>query len=258
MNISQSFIKSFQDYLNRIECGVVLYEKYINKNYPPPTDAMRKGIFFEYLCTGALPLSGEIPEPDVSYKGTAKEKLSAEYEKVVKSAELFHKIIKHYDINIISKGKSITAAGMTGIIDIEADWNGNRVFIDLKFSALINDKWSETGWETDALPNKDKLMIQGLHYKILAKESMGIDDIPFYYFVFSSTNPKDAKIILQEVDNDKIQEHYTRVSNARDIFEKELEKGLKAHPSFTKCSGCYLFENCQYRAEVPFIETVYY
>jgi hypothetical protein len=147
---------------------------------------------------------------------------------------------------------------MTGIIDIEAEWNGNRVFIDLKYSALINDKWSETGWATETLSDKRKLMVQGIHYKLLAKESMGIENIPFYYFVFSSTNPKDAKIILQNVDDDKIEKHRLDVNVIRDLFQKELKRGLKPRPSYNKCNGCYLFENCKHRIEVPTVEIIGY
>lgn len=258
MNISQSFIKSFTDYKKGNECGIVIHEKYINKNYPPPSDAMRKGIYFEYLCTGALPLDKKVPEPEMVYKGTAKEKLSSDYEKIVKSASLFKKMIEFYNIQIISTSKSITAAGMSGIIDIEALWDNQKVYIDLKYSGLINDKWDEHGWETESLHYKDNLMIQGIHYKILAKESEGIEDIPFFYWVFSSTKPEDAKIIQQNSDPDRIENHYRVVSNIRDAFMREAEIGFKPKPSFKKCQGCYLYENCQYRAEVPLIEIVNY
>jgi hypothetical protein len=258
MNISQSFIKSFTDYKQGNECGIVIYEKYVNKRYPPPSDVMRKGIYFEYLCTGALPLDGKIPEPELVYKGKPNEKLSSEYEKIKLSAELFKRMIEYYKIEIISVSKTITAAGMKGIIDIEAIWNKKKVYIDMKYSGLINDKWSDYGWETESLQYKDNLMIQGIHYKILAKESEGIDDIPFYYWVFSSTNPEDAKIILQNCDPDRIENHYRVVSNCRDAFFAELEIGFKPYPSFKKCQSCYLYKECEHRAEVPLIEIVNY
>jgi hypothetical protein len=258
MDISQSFIKSYTDYKNGKECGLVIYEKYVLKNYPPPSDAMKKGIYFEWLCTGAKPLDGSIPEPEMVYKGTPKEKLSSDYERITKSVELYKKIINSYNIDIVDVSKSITAGGLKGIIDIVAIWNGKKVYIDLKYSGLINDKWSELGWETESLPYKDKLMIQGVHYKILAKESEGIDDIPFYYFVFNPQNPNDAKIIKQEVDTDRIYLHYKVVDKIRESFLQELKNGFTPYPSLSRCSGCYLFENCKHKVDIPLVETIYY
>lgn len=258
-NVSQSFIKSYSDYKAGTECGLVIYEKYVNKNYPPPTKPMLKGIYFEYKATGSLPLDKKIPQPEYVYKGTPREALSADYQKIHESVELFKKMIKHYGIRIKSIGKKLTAKGMTGILDIEAEMNGRTIFIDLKYSSLINDKWDESGWQTESLPYKDKLMIQGVHYKILGKEAMGLENVPFYYWVFSAINPQDAKIILQEVDEDRFARHYEVVENVRNDFNETLAAGgLKPRPSFSKCQDCYLFQNCKYRAEVPLVETVYY
>lgn len=259
MNISQSLIKSYTDYKNGNECGLIIHEKYVKKNYPPPTDAMRKGIYFEYKATGALPLDGKIPQPDIVYKGKSNESISAEYKRAEESVLLFKTILNYYKIKILNVGKKVTVSGMTGIVDIEAEWDSRKVYIDLKYSALIDDKWNEMGWETESLPYKDKLMLQGVHYKILAKESEGIEDIPFYYFIFSPADSKYAKIILQEVDEERKNLHYAVVSKVRDEFKRELESGgFKAYPSLKRCSGCYLFNTCQHRTEVPLIETVYY
>jgi hypothetical protein len=195
-------MKSYVDYLNQKECGVLFKANYIEKDpeaQRPPSDAMKVGIYFEYLCTGALPKSGQIPEPEMVYKGTAREKMSAPYERAIQSSEIFKNIISHYGIKIKSVGLNLESPeyGMSGVVDIHAEWNGKDCFIDLKYSGLIDDKWNEMGWDTESLHMKDSLMIQGVHYKILAREVLGIDDIPFYYFVFSSQDPNNVKIILQ-------------------------------------------------------------
>ena len=101
--ISQSLIKGYVDYLNEKECGVFFKANYIDKDpeaQKEPSDAMRSGIYFEYLCTGALPKSGEIPEPDVVYKGKPNEKMSAPFERASESAKIFKSMIEHYDIEI--------------------------------------------------------------------------------------------------------------------------------------------------------------
>lgn len=261
--ISQSLMKSFVDYVNQKECGLLFKAKYIDKDeeaYGEPTDAMKLGIYFEYLCTGALPKNGVVPEPEMVYKGKPNEKLSAPYERVVSSFKKYKKIIEHYNIEIINKGLYLESDNMNGIIDIYANWNGEKVFIDLKFSGLIDDKWSETGWDLESLPMKDSLMIQGVHYKILAERSLKIKDIPFYYFVFSSADPDNVKIIKQNVDESRTQSHLVAVENVSQMITNigKGNKGFVAYPTLSRCSKCPISHKCPSKIEVPLIDEIYY
>jgi hypothetical protein len=143
-------------------------------------------------------------------------------------------------------------------LDILAEWDGQKVIIDLKYSGLIDDKWNEMGWETESLPMKDSLMIQGVHYKILAKDILGIEDIPFYYFIFNSKDPTDMKIIKQIVDGDKFFFHRTAIQQVKDQIEKELYNGFKAYPDYRKCKDCPLNVSCVVKAEAPLVTEVFY
>jgi hypothetical protein len=143
-------------------------------------------------------------------------------------------------------------------LDILAEWDGQKVIIDLKYSGLIDDKWNEMGWETESLPMKDSLMIQGVHYKILAKDILGIEDIPFYYFIFNSKDPSDMKIIKQTVDGDKFFFHRTAIQQVKDQIEKELYNGFKAYPDYRKCKDCPLNVSCVVKAEAPLVTEVFY
>ena len=259
--ISQSLIKSYVDYLNDKECGLLFKAKYIDKDPDSngePTDAMKQGIYFEYLCTGALPKSGEIPEPEMSYKGKANEKLSAPYERIHRAVENFKKIIEHYKITILEVGMHLSHDNINGVIDIYADWNGEKCFIDLKYSGLIDDKWSETGWDLDTLHTKDSLMIQGVHYKLLAEKCLNIPDIPFYYFVFSSQDPDNIKIILQEVDESKKQSHVVAIHNVLGKIKNDMELGFRALPSLKRCNDCPIAFKCTSKVDYPTIDTIYY
>jgi len=263
--ISQSLMKSYVDYLNEKECGLLFKAKYIDKDPDAqmiPTDAMKCGIYFEYLCTGALPKSGEIPQAEMVYKGKPNEKLSAPYERIHESVANFKKIIEHYGIEIVEVGKSydteINGIPISGVVDIVAKWDDELVFIDLKYSGLINDKWSDTGWDTESLHMKDSLMIQGVHYKVLADKCEKIDDIPFYYFVFSSQNANDIKIIRQEVDDSKKQSHIVAIHNIVGKLQNDLTNGFKAYPSLKKCTECPMAHKCDKKVDYPLIEEVYY
>jgi len=259
--ISQSLMKNYVDYLNEKECGLFFQAKYITKDpeaQTPPSEAMELGIYFEYLCTGALPKSGVIPEPEVVYKGKPNEKLSAPYERVVQSANNFKKIIEHYNIEILNVGLDLNDGEISGVVDIDAMWNGERVFIDLKYSGLIDDKWNETGWDIESLHMKDSLMIQGVHYKLLADRILNVNDIPFYYFVFSSKDPNDIKIIKQSVDDSRKQSHIVAIDNIKSRLTTDINKGFKPYPSMSKCSKCPIAHKCSSKVDYPLIQEVYY
>ena len=265
MKISQSLMKEWTDYIlisekkktpnSHKNCGLYVKAKYIDKIdlKEEPSDAMKEGIYFEYLATGALPRSGETPEPERTMKG----QLTTAYQRVEKAAQLFKSIVKHFQIKILKTGYVVSTDIMTGIIDIWAEWNGKPCIIDLKYSGLIDDKWNELGWDTESLPMKDSLMIQGVHYKLLVKESLGLD-VPFYYWIFNSKDSSDMKIIEEIVDEDKFTFHKEIVEKTLSSIERELERGFKAFPDFRYCKDCPLFANCPKKAEYPTIIPVYY
>ena len=253
--ISQSLIKNYYDYLQGNLCGIVFEQKYITKTLEtPPSDAMAEGIYFEYLCTGALPRNGIVPEPELTKKG----ELTAEYKRISEAATLFKRIINEYKINILEVGKVISTAEENGIVDIWGEWNGEKVIIDIKYSGLIDDKWSDMGWETENLPNKDKLMIQGVHYSYIIQETLGIENIPFYYFIFNSKDPSDCKIIRQNIDPDKIQNHKVTLRNVKESLSRSISVGFKAIPDYRKCRKCALFQVCEKRAAIPQVTTIDY
>ena len=136
--------------------------------------------------------------------------------------------------------------------------DGKDVFIDLKYSGFIDDKWNEMGWDLESLPMEDSLMIQGVHYKLLAEKCLKITDIPFYYFVFSSAEPNNIKIIRQEVDESKSQSHIVAINNVLGKINKDLQNGFKAYPSMLKCSKCPINHKCTNKVSYPLIDVVYY
>lgn len=263
MNISQSLIKAYYDVHHKKECGLFFKANYIDKDPEAqrvPSDSMKVGIYFEYLCTGALPKDGKIPEPEMAYKGTAREKLSAPYERVIESAKVFKTIIEHYNIEILDKGLFLEDKdlGINGVIDIYAKWDGKPVFIDLKYSGLIDDKWNEMGWDIDSLPMKDSIMVQGVHYKLLAERALGIEDIPFYYFVFSSSDPNNVKIIKQNIDESRKQSHIVTIVDTRKWIDYRLKTGFEALPSLNRCFNCPINHKCPSKVDYPLVDEVYY
>jgi hypothetical protein len=261
INISQSFLKEFNKYKLGLTCGLQVKAKYIDNNYPRETsEVMELGNFFEFMATGSLPRDGHIPVAGVVYKGTAKQRLDDKYQRAMDSALFFKKIVEFYGIEIKETGKVITQDGMTGILDISAEWNGRVSIIDTKYSGLLYDRWNELGWDIDSLPDKHNLMLQPVQYKILMSLELGIpvEDIDFYFFVFSSTNPNDAKIIKVVNDETTIEQHHLAISYVKRELAKPVDVIFKAKPELLRCLDCALKENCDFRIEVPPIVEVYY
>jgi hypothetical protein len=261
INISQSFLKEFNKYKLGETCGLQVKAKYIDNNYPrTSSEAMDLGNFFEFMATGSLPRDGQIPVAKVVYKDTPKQRLDDKFQRAMDSALFFKRIIKHYDIEIKETGKVVTQDGMTGILDIYAEWNGRHCIIDTKYSGLLYDRWNEMGWELDSLPEKHNLMLQPVQYKILMSLELGIplEDIDFYFFVFSSTNPNDAKIIKVVNDEATIEQHYLAISYVKRELSKPVDLIFKAKPELLRCLDCGIKENCSFRIEIPPIQEVYY
>jgi len=261
INISQSFLKEFNKYKLGETCGLQVKAKYIDNNYPrTSSEVMELGNFFEFNATGSLPRDGHIPVANVVYKGTAKQKLDDKYQRALDSALFFKRIIQHYGIEIKETGKVITQDGMTGILDIYAEWDGRVCIIDTKYSGLLYDKWNSMGWDIDSLPEKHNLMLQPVQYKILMSLELGIpiEDIDFYFFVFSSTNPNDAKIIKVVNDEATIEQHLLAVKYVKNQLEKPIDVLFKAKPELLRCLDCGIKENCNFHIEVPPIVEIYY
>jgi len=261
INISQSFLKEFNKYKLGETCGLQVKAKYIDDNYPrTSSEAMDLGCFFEFMATGSLPRDGKIPVAKVVYKDTPKQRLDDKFQRAMDSSLFFKKIIQHYAIEIKETGKVVTQDGMTGILDIYAEWNGRHCIIDTKYSGLLYDRWSELGWHIDSLPEKHNLMLQPVQYKILMSLELGIpvEDIDFYFFVFSSTNPNDAKIIKVVNDEATIEQHHLSIKYVKKELEKPVDILFKAKPELLRCFDCGIKENCNFRIEIPPIVEIYY
>ena len=262
MKISQSLLKDFKRYyysksgssFDSNSCGLLFKAKYIDKNVKDkPSDSMKEGIYFEYLSTGALPKSGEIPEPERTLKGA----LTAAYQRASEAASFCKSIFEHYGIKILETAYVLETEDMIGTMDILAEWDGQPVIIDLKYSGLIDNKWDDLGWNTETLPAKENLMIQGVHYTLLAKEVLGMN-MPFFFFVFNSKDSTDMKIIRQVIDEDQYEQHFSDVLKIKELIQKELEIGFTAIPNYRHCKDCPLSDTCQHKHAFPQPVTIYY
>ena len=158
VKISQSLLKALYNFKKGEECGIKIYEQYVNGLETPPSDAMDLGNWFEYQCTGQIPRGGIIPEAKTLKSGG----LSAEYRRMEIQIENFKRIIDRYEIQIDETGYVFKHDKYSGITDINATWDEERCIIDVKSTGKIDDKWSEFGWHEDKFENPDNPIAQYL------------------------------------------------------------------------------------------------
>ena len=206
--LSQSLVKELYKYKLKEECGLRVEAKYVTKSVDfPSSEAQELGNYFEFKATGQLPRDGHTPEPILLKTG----KPSIDYQRMDAQVENFKRIMKRLNFSVEQTGFTFTNPKYSGIADIIAHDNNiktkvankKRIIIDLKTSGLLHDKWSEYGWADESIEEKDGLMIQAIHYKLLAKYEWGIEDIPFYFIIFSSKNDWEYKIFKVKNMEDK-------------------------------------------------------
>jgi hypothetical protein len=262
-NLSQSLLKEYINYYDTEVkgCGLYIWKKHFEKKPTPQSDAAKLGVYFEYLCTGYLREGEEIPQPTMVYKGTAKEKMSAEYERATQSAKLYNEIIEKHGIKVLTKGEYLLHDNCSGILDLRAEFMGEECIIDLKYTSLYDDKFNPYGWHTESLIYKSTLLLQPIHYKYLIDKMEGKFNIPFYFFVFSAKDPEKAKIIKTTIQEEHLyihEENYVNKMKRYIDFHFNNPEKLEARPNYTRCMDCAFYGECDKRAEVPLIEEIYY
>jgi hypothetical protein len=256
--ISQSFIKDFSNYLQGNSCGLQILAKFYDGVEFPSTKPQRLGQYFEYRLTGALPKNGKVPEADLVYKGTSREGFSEDYKRAEESVSFAKMVFDDLGITILDKGVRLENEEMVGDADIIAEWNGEKCIIDIKYSSVIDDKWSEYGWDSATLSEKDETLVQAVHYKMLAQDLWGIEDVPFYFFVFSAKDPGYAKIFKILVDEVRYETHKISVLRIRNKLSSINRDFFKAKPTLKRCLECPLFQDCGSKTTLPLVEEIYY
>jgi hypothetical protein len=266
--INQSLVKDLVKYQNNQLCGLVFTNKWILSQFGGGTKSNSLGHYFEYLCTGALAKGeSEAPKPEYTKKG----ELSSEFELARKQSIFFHELIGRYGIKLLSAGDKVLADDKwIGTLDILAQWESitkhidfefgednpeKKVIIDLKYSGLLEDKWSEFGWNTEMLPKKQGTMLQAKHYKFLFWKKYGFNP-PFLFFVFDTKEVGKVKIINVDIDDWELEQHEVFLEKAKKYFEYQLKIGFEPKPKYESCIKCQYANWCTFKITIPPVITI--
>jgi len=254
-NITQSFLKEIYDYKNKKSCGLQLKAKYYDNMYFEPSDVQLLGQWFEFKATGQLARGELAPLPIRLKNGN----LSKKFKDILEHIDPFNRMIKENNFEILETGKRYIHQGLQGDVDLVLkDKTTNKIaFGDIKTSGLINDKWSDFGWDLEWLNTKDRMMIQVVQYKMLGLFEFGYEP-DFYFFLFSNTNTIDRKFIKVNLDEGRFEEHLRMVENVLKVKAYGEQHGWEANPSVPLCAKCPLKDNCKSFIDIPPLEEITY
>ena len=245
IKISQSLIKDLQ---KEKTCSKQTYQKYVLGDFTitDPSDSMLLGQYFEYKATGALPKGGVAPEPVLLKSG----KLGAPYERAQQSAELFQLVQKIHKIEIEQAGAVLENDIAIGTADIMGTIDGEPCIIDLKYSGHINSDFRRWSWQPDAVAFNPDYILQATHYAWLAGR-------PFYFMVFSASEPEDYRLMRVHIDEAAIAAHAVSVRQLFDKVQKDSVFWDTPNGNRSLCIKCNLRDTCPGFSKIVDIEDVY-
>ena len=126
------------------------------------------------------------------------------------------------------------------------------IVIDLKFSGLLDDKWNPLSWELEHLSERESHVIQAKHYHYLS------ENLPFFFWVFSSGEDKDSRLIRIKFAPMAIAQHEKEIIKTRTRILSEARLGFKPRPSIKRCGNCIYRDVCKHRSLRPRIDVAYF
>ncbi len=269
--ITQSFMKDMDSYLQGDECGHIIKHKYVDEKELPGSDAMLEGCYFEYLISTALPKNKKVPEPIfmASAKGTEVKDMEQGYRRAHFNSEYIKGLLYQMGLEIVGFGKKLTNGRHQGTIDLILKvkngftFNGHaagyKFVTDLKYSGLVDDKWSKFGW----MFTPD----QKTYHKVQAIEYHFITGLDFYFLVCQSNNKEldknknlfvkpEVKFFQVNISEEAIEQHLIESNTLWEHFLVDVDLGFRANGSLTKCGKCPLFDKCNDKVLTPFVEIV--
>lgn len=266
ISISQSLIKDWWDYKEGMYCGPLFEAVHIFKSaQTKETEPMKIGKRFEYECTGAVNRDGSTPELIMTKSGKPIAKMKYALDQV----NAFAEALKRYKITESRINQKLKydcgEYHISAYPDLLCKMDGVLSIIDIKSTSMLGSKtakYEEYGFDIETLPSKKKLTIQPIHYKYTSIEILHIENIPFYWWIYSTTGSGDALFIEAVVSNETLAAHINVMDEIYSEIMDEISIGLKPFPSVKRCTGstmdkdgkrinCPLFDSCKSKIIVP-------
>jgi len=280
--ISQSFIKSFRDYKNGDECGLLIKHQYADgKLLDRYSHDMALGSYFEYVLTGALPKNGKIPLAEYTVTGQKKSPADRKISDMTTHYQRAHwnaGVVRNYlqidlGLEFVHIGKRLTKGRFEGTLDLicrvtksitfedGTEWKvGDMIVIDIKYSGLLHNRWEKHGWMWSDI-QKEYHGTQAMQYNF-------VSELPFYFLVVGNSNneipnyrgggfePTEIKFMFVPITEEMTARHIRQANALAKELEVDKEIGFVARPDFIRCGKCPLFEGCDRKHTYPHPKSV--
>jgi hypothetical protein len=256
MNFSPTLLNSFDGLANDSFCGLFFEAYYIKHEVESkPSDAMRLGQYFEFVCTGATLRDGSTPQPDL----TQKKEPTAPYRNVMTQKRYWDVFAEHFGLTDKKTGVELLTEynGKTikGICDVVCKTIEDEVaIIDLKYTAHINNKWDNYGWGFADMGGNWGKMLQAVVYCYAYEKIHGVR--PVFYFYVAASNSHERRIFKVTVTDAAIEKMLHQVDYAAEMIEYQQTTGWMPTENYLNCIECPLAETCPSVKKVPTIQHV--
>lgn len=255
-HISQSFMKEMREYEAGGGCGNLMHHRWVeNKLVELKSKAVRLGVYFEYITFGSLPKSGIRPTPEFMKSG---KDMLAEYRRAHEKKPQVLKYLADMGFIVKHKGKKYTRGRMQGTVDLVLEATrtitfqdghtlkkGDQIVVDVKYSGLLDDRYSKHGWMLDISD------IQRAYHGTQAKQYHYISKLPFYFLVINNTEKEAIKFLRVTISEDGMKRHLAEAVQLFENFELTATIGFEPRPEYSKCLDCPIYEYCNDKHTYP-------
>tara|TARA_R110000824_G_scaffold32247_3_gene104266 strand:+ start:148 stop:990 length:843 start_codon:yes stop_codon:yes gene_type:complete len=243
--LSEYLMQDLFDYKLNKCCGKYISERYINKRVIKLTDNEKLDLFFKEKCADKEPINGVYNKNG---------KLSLAYDRMVEQSVNFKSFLKQNQWEIEQINFNWTNPKLTSTSDIIALDKSIKSKVVYKKRFIINIITSANIDFEFENGISDELLLKVIHQKMLANFEWGIEDIPFYFLIFSTKNNWEFKALKVNVDASSYKHHYKNLMNAKKYLNDEYILGFKVKSDYKKCNVCALYSTCLDAITTPKIE----
>lgn len=251
ITLSQTIIKKLKDDYN---CPQRIKATYMDRTAKDePSDAMIKGMYFEYKAIGNPNFDGEVIDDLARIQGGKK---STEHLRIDQQVERFKKeVMPLYDIQIQGHGEDFIAE-LNGHVKlkIKIDFYGTIVLEDgvypligdLKLTANLHSQWGDFSWGNPFNMDHTQAMVYTYVFKKVMLESgeKFTKDPIFIYFVFDYKPIPEYKLIHVNPSPIRMSEMEESIRSVWEKIRVYERTGWPYNPSFVQCSKCPLNKTC--------------
>lgn len=260
IKVSQSMHKDYDDYLAETLCGDIFKAKYIDKTWNRTwndSDSKAEGRYFEYVLTGAKPTGYKDAPKPVYMKTPLKKKkpeeltvedMDSRYRMIHRKAEFVKSYLEKSGIKIQSAQVYREKGCMDGNIDIEAEYKGQEINIDVKWSGMIHNKWDRFGW----MWTKEQTEYNGKQ----AKQYTALNGRPTYFLVVNSADKDEIRFFKTNIDEFVIEQHVLKSERLIENVHEIDSVGWVNFPSLEKCRECPLRTSCKDMVDELVVEEI--